>query len=351
MADQYANPANPRVHEETTGPEILDAVPELDVFVAGLGTGGTLTGVGRFLRRAKPGVRIVAAEPLPGEAVQGLRSLDDGFVPEIFDPARARRSVRRLEPRGDRGRPGPARAGGDLRGAVLRRDLVGGRPRRLDARLPERSSRCCRTGAGSTSPRARTRATSTRWRTSSRAGSAGGDRAGPGNRPAIRGSGTTRTTQGPPARPTRARRQSRFRRRCATRSSSTPTRAVPNEACGIIVGDRPAAEGGRRHALGPAPEPACLAVSLRDRSATTCCALTIETDDADEVFWAIVHSHVASPARPSPTDLRESHYPDSLYVLVSLDPAEADASTRAPSVRAWRIVDGGVHEVALTIDG
>ena len=87
MADQYANPANPRVHETTTGPEILDAVPELDVFVAGLGTGGTLTGVGRFLRRAKPGVRIVAAEPLPGEAVQGLRSLDDGFVPEIFDPS------------------------------------------------------------------------------------------------------------------------------------------------------------------------------------------------------------------------------------------------------------------------
>jgi cysteine synthase len=85
MADQYANPANPRVHEEHTGPEILDAVPELDVFVAGLGTGGTLTGVGRYLRRAKPGVRIVAAEPLPGEAVQGLRSLDDGFVPEIFD--------------------------------------------------------------------------------------------------------------------------------------------------------------------------------------------------------------------------------------------------------------------------
>jgi [CysO sulfur-carrier protein]-thiocarboxylate-dependent cysteine synthase len=74
------------VHEETTGPEILDAVPELDVFVAGLGTGGTLTGVGRFLRREKPGVRIVAAEPLPGELVQGLRSLDDGFVPEIFDP-------------------------------------------------------------------------------------------------------------------------------------------------------------------------------------------------------------------------------------------------------------------------
>jgi len=87
MADQYANPANPLAHERTTGPELLAAVPELDVFVAGLGTGGTLTGVGRYLRREKPGVRIVAAEPLPGEAVQGLRSLDDGFVPEIFDPS------------------------------------------------------------------------------------------------------------------------------------------------------------------------------------------------------------------------------------------------------------------------
>jgi [CysO sulfur-carrier protein]-thiocarboxylate-dependent cysteine synthase len=87
MADQYSNPANPRVHEETTGPEILAAVPEIDVFVAGLGTGGTLMGVGRYLRRAKPGVRIVAAEPIPGENVQGLRSIEEGFVPEIFDPA------------------------------------------------------------------------------------------------------------------------------------------------------------------------------------------------------------------------------------------------------------------------
>ena len=78
--------------------------------------------------------------------------------------------------------------------------------------------------------------------------------------------------------------------------------------------------------------------------------LTIETDDADEVFWAIVHSHVSSPARPSPTDLRESHYPDSLYLLVSLDPADADLSTGAPSLRAWRIVDGGVHEVQITIE-
>ena len=85
--DQYRNPNNPRAHYETTGPEILEACPEIDAFVAGLGTSGTLMGVGRYLRERKPGVRIVAAEPLPGEAVQGLRSLEEGFVPEIFDPA------------------------------------------------------------------------------------------------------------------------------------------------------------------------------------------------------------------------------------------------------------------------
>ncbi|MEO6294584.1 MAG: cysteine synthase family protein [Candidatus Limnocylindria bacterium] len=85
MPYQYGNPENPRVHEETTGPEILEQVPEVDVFVAGLGTGGTLTGVGRFLKRARPGVKIIAAEPLPGEQVQGLRSLEDGFVPPVLD--------------------------------------------------------------------------------------------------------------------------------------------------------------------------------------------------------------------------------------------------------------------------
>ncbi|HEY7590682.1 MAG TPA: cysteine synthase family protein [Candidatus Limnocylindrales bacterium] len=86
MPYQYGNPANIRAHYETTGPEILADCPEVDVFVAGLGTSGTLMGVARYFREAKPGVRIVAAEPLPGEAVQGLRSLDEGFVPEILDP-------------------------------------------------------------------------------------------------------------------------------------------------------------------------------------------------------------------------------------------------------------------------
>ena len=87
MPFQYGNQANPRAHQEETGPEILAAVPEVDVFVAGLGTGGTLTGVGRALKAARPGVRIVAAEPLPGEQVQGLRSLEEGFVPPVLDPS------------------------------------------------------------------------------------------------------------------------------------------------------------------------------------------------------------------------------------------------------------------------
>ena len=125
--------------------------------------------------------------------------------------------------------------------------------------------------------------------------------------------------------------------------------AIPNEACGIIVGDRPAAEGGVarrwvavRNALA---SPARYAIHPDDLL-----RLTIETDDSDEVFWAIVHSHVASPARPSPTDVRESHYPDSLYILVSLAPAAADRSTGRPGMRAWRIVDDTVHEVELSID-
>lgn len=126
--------------------------------------------------------------------------------------------------------------------------------------------------------------------------------------------------------------------------------AVPDEACGIIVGDRPAADGGRALRWEPLRNP--LASPYRYAiDPADLLRLTIETDDADEVFWAIVHSHVASPARPSPTDVRESHYPDALYVLVSLDPREADPETRAESVRAWRIVDGAVHEVEVLTQG
>ncbi|MDA3629696.1 cysteine synthase [Saccharopolyspora sp. WRP15-2] len=85
MLYQYGNPANADAHFTTTGPEILRDLPTVTHFVAGLGTTGTLVGVGRYLRQQKPDVQIVAAEPRYGELVYGLRNLDEGFVPELYD--------------------------------------------------------------------------------------------------------------------------------------------------------------------------------------------------------------------------------------------------------------------------
>lgn len=85
MPYQYGNEANPRAHYETTGPEIIRDLPDIDVFVAGLGTGGTLMGVGKALREHNPDVKIVAAAPHPDDKVQGLRSIEHGFIPPILD--------------------------------------------------------------------------------------------------------------------------------------------------------------------------------------------------------------------------------------------------------------------------
>src|SRR5207237_1795556 len=85
MPFQYGNPANPRAHYEGTGAEILRDLPEITHFVAGLGTGGTLTGVGRRLKEHDPKIRVIAAEPELGELVYGLRSLDEGFIPPVLD--------------------------------------------------------------------------------------------------------------------------------------------------------------------------------------------------------------------------------------------------------------------------
>src|SRR5439155_25267511 len=85
MLYQYGNEANPRAHYEGTALEIIKDLPDLDVFVAGLGTGGTLTGNARRLKEYNPAIKVVAAEPLQGDGVQGLRSLEDGFVPPVLD--------------------------------------------------------------------------------------------------------------------------------------------------------------------------------------------------------------------------------------------------------------------------
>ena len=116
---QYGNPANPLAHYEGTGPEIWRDCPEVDVFVAGLGTSGTLMGVGRFLKEQKPAVQVVAVEPPAGELVQGLRNLDDGFVPPIFDPAGARPEVHRAATRVDRVAASAARRVPGVRGHLV----------------------------------------------------------------------------------------------------------------------------------------------------------------------------------------------------------------------------------------
>jgi [CysO sulfur-carrier protein]-thiocarboxylate-dependent cysteine synthase len=93
MPFQYANEANPRAHYEGTGAEIADALDRVDVLVAGLGTGGTLMGTGERLRESFPDVVVAAAEPLPGDPVMGLRSLEEGYVPPILDVSKLDRKV------------------------------------------------------------------------------------------------------------------------------------------------------------------------------------------------------------------------------------------------------------------
>ncbi|MFL5689939.1 MAG: Mov34/MPN/PAD-1 family protein [Chloroflexota bacterium] len=119
----------------------------------------------------------------------------------------------------------------------------------------------------------------------------------------------------------------------------------PNEACGLIVGDAPAADGGVALEYIPTRNKAASPYRYEIEPADLL-RLTIETDDADQVFWGIVHSHTHTPAVPSPTDIGLAFYPESLYILVSLSEDEAGPEGE-PSLRAWRIFDGQVFEVAV----
>jgi proteasome lid subunit RPN8/RPN11 len=120
----------------------------------------------------------------------------------------------------------------------------------------------------------------------------------------------------------------------------------PLEACGVIVGDRPAADGGTALRFEPVRN-AAESRYLYEIHPDDLLRLTIETDDADEAFWGIVHSHTHTPAVPSATDRRLAFYPDALYILVSLAREEADPTTGAESLRAWRIIDGEIWEVGI----
>ncbi len=121
----------------------------------------------------------------------------------------------------------------------------------------------------------------------------------------------------------------------------------PNEMCGLIIGDRPAGEGGRATRFEPTRNKAASPYRY-EIDPDDLLRLTIATDDADEAFWGIVHSHTHTAAVPSPTDIGLAFYPDSLYLLVSLADDHADAATGQPGIRAWRIVDGAIDEVPLS---
>jgi proteasome lid subunit RPN8/RPN11 len=134
--------------------------------------------------------------------------------------------------------------------------------------------------------------------------------------------------------------------------ASSPARAPaharaehPIEACGLIAGTAPAAEGGRPTSWHPARNRAASPLRFEIHPEDLL-RLTLAIDDAGEVIWAIVHSHVRSPARPSRTDVGLAFYPEALHLIVSLTAGERSA-TGADTVRAWRIVDGAAFEVAL----
>ncbi len=154
MLFQYGNEWNPRAHYEGTGAEIVAALPRIDALVAGLGTGGTLMGAGARVKEAFPDAQVVAAEPLPGDPVMGLRSLDDGYVPPILDVSRLDRKL--LVSNDEAARPPRACcSSGKACSRVSRRARScmsrGASPR--SCRKARSSSRSSPTAAGSTSRR------------------------------------------------------------------------------------------------------------------------------------------------------------------------------------------------------
>lgn len=120
----------------------------------------------------------------------------------------------------------------------------------------------------------------------------------------------------------------------------------PNEACGLIVGSAAAAAEGVPLRYEPTRNAAASPFRYEIDGADLY-RISVAADDADQVIWGIVHSHTHTPAVPSPTDIGLAFYPDALYLLVSLDEDAADPATGAPGLRAWRIVDGAVHEVTI----
>ena len=293
MPFQYANEANPRAHYEGTGAEIAETLDRVDVLVAGLGTGGTLMGAGARLRETFPDVVVAAAEPLPGEAVMGLRSLADGYVPPILDVERLDRkllvsneeSVRALRELLDT----EGIFGGVSAGAVahVARRLAGG------ARGRASSSASSPTAAGSTSPP--TSGTPTTWR-----------------------SRWSEPSGGSPGEAVRAE----------LRAHSEEE--APNEACGLVVLKDGVAERyvrGRNAAASP------YRFELEVPPETW-----FLEDEGYEL--AVFHSHLSSPPRPSRTDVENiGLWQGKPYLILSLG---------SDTLAGWTIHDDRIEPLAVT---
>ena len=310
MPFQYANPANPDAHYRTTGPEIIEALGgRVDAFVAGLGTGGTLMGTGQALREANPAVKIIAAEPLQGDAVMGLRSLEDGYTPEILDVSKLDRRAARLERRRARR---PARAARPTRASGRASPPVpwSRSRRRVAASMePDQNVVCLLADGG--------------WKYAS---------AGLWSRDADeleeRHGGPALVVADAPLQLPRA---------IADEIAEHARAGLPTRRAGSSPASTPRRRGSTRRST-----------ATRARSATRSTPqdllrIVTDIDDAEEDLLAIYHSHTRSPAFPSRTDVELAFWPDAAYLIVSL-------ASDPPDLKAFTIRDGRIakRELVLT---
>ena len=312
MPYQYGNEANPRAHERGTGPEILAQVPDVDVFVAGLGTGGTLTGVGRHLKAARPGVRVVAAEPLPGRAGPG--------------PPLPRRGLRPAGPR----RIGPRRplARDDRDALVGVRRLLGEEGIFAGLSSGAAITVALRVAAEMDSGSVVVLLADGGWKYLSV------DLWTPRPRRARRRAGGVAAVVAERLRSCRGASPMSCSRTHARRSQRGLRAPLRHPGASV--------EASAYHpARNAEASPYVYSVHPDDLV-----RIVFGIEDAGEDLVAIFHSHTHTPAVPSPTDVREAHYPDAWYLLASL--AKPHARPEA-ALRAWRIIDGESREGTLRI--
>ena len=289
MPFQYANPANPRAHYEGTGAEIAEALDRVDVLVAGLGTGGTLMGTGERLRESFPGVVVAAAEPLPGDPVMGLRSLDDGYVPPILDVSKLDRKVLVSNEESVRAVRALLNAEGIFAGVSS--GAVVHVAHKLAAELDEGVVVCVLADAGWKYLSADFwTPTTSRRRWSARCGGDPGRRSRRDRR-ALAGRGAERGLRPAPAR---RRPRGRVRARREQDAVPVPVRALLDPAVWADLGDRDLAQG-------------------------------------------VVHSHLSSPPRPSRTDVENIGLWEGQAVPDLLAPrGRRSPAGRSPAARSSR---------------